>query len=44
MAAPNVLLLAIDSLRADAVFGDRVSTPNIDGFARSGAAFTQCVS
>ena len=44
MATPNVLLLAIDSLRADAVFGDRVATPNIDGFAKSGAAFTQCVS
>ena len=44
MAAPNVLLLAIDSLRADAVFGDRIATPRIDAFAATGAAFTQCVS
>src|SRR5919202_3523242 len=44
MSAPNVLLLAIDSLRADAVFGEQVATPNIDSFARSGGAFTQCVS
>lgn len=44
MARPNVLFLAIDSLRADAIFGDHIDTPNIDGFARRGAAFTQCVS
>ncbi|HYP23034.1 MAG TPA: sulfatase [Actinomycetota bacterium] len=44
MTAPNVLLLAIDSLRADAVFGDRIPTPRIDAFAAKGAAFTQCVS
>lgn len=44
MSAPNVLLLAIDSLRADAVFGDRIATPNIDRYASSGAAFRQCVS
>ena len=44
MSAPNVFLLAIDSLRADAVFGDRVSTPHIDAFAGRGAAFRQCVS
>ncbi|MDQ3951973.1 MAG: sulfatase [Actinomycetota bacterium] len=44
MNAPNVLLLAIDSLRADAVFGNRVPTPRIDAFAAKGAAFTQCVS
>lgn len=44
MSAPNVLLLAIDSLRADAVFGDRIATPNIDRYASSGTAFHQCVS
>lgn len=44
MNRPNVLFLAIDSLRADAVFGDRIHTPNMDGFARRGAAFTGCVS
>ncbi|MEA2434586.1 MAG: hypothetical protein QOG54_2043 [Actinomycetota bacterium] len=44
MSAPNVLLLAIDSLRADAVFGDAVRTPNIDSYAERGAAFLQAVS
>lgn len=44
MPASNVLLLVIDSLRADAVFGNSVPTPVIDGFAERGAAFTQCVS
>lgn len=44
MTAPNVLFLAIDSLRADAVFGDHVSTPNMDRFAAEGTAFRQCVS
>jgi arylsulfatase A-like enzyme len=42
--APNVLLLVIDSLRADAVLGDRVVTANIDGLAASGATFRQCVA
>lgn len=41
---PNVLLLVVDSLRADAVFGDRVPTPNFDALGARGAAFTQCVS
>ncbi len=40
---PNVFFLAIDSLRADAVFGDHIKTPNIDSFARRGAAFSQCI-
>lgn len=44
MSAPNVFLLAIDSLRADAVFGEHVSTPRLDEFVRRGAAFRQCVS
>lgn len=44
MPAPNVLLLVVDSLRADAIFGPSVSTPVIDSFAERGAAFTQCVS
>lgn len=44
MSAPNVFFLAIDSLRADAVFGDRISTPTFDSFAQRGTAFTQCVS
>jgi arylsulfatase A-like enzyme len=41
---PNVFFLAIDSLRADAVFDDHIPTPNIDAFRAKGAAFTQCVS
>lgn len=44
MTAPNVLLLVIDSLRADAVFGDQPATPNLQRFAGQGAAFEQCVS
>jgi arylsulfatase A-like enzyme len=44
VSAPNVLLLAIDSLRADAIFGGHIATPNISRFAQQGAAFTQCVS
>jgi arylsulfatase A-like enzyme len=40
---PNVLLLVIDSLRADAVFGSHVKTPNFDALAARGASFTQCI-
>lgn len=40
---PNVLLLVVDSLRADAVFGDHVSTPTLDAYARAGASFRQCI-
>ncbi|MDQ3954042.1 MAG: sulfatase-like hydrolase/transferase [Actinomycetota bacterium] len=43
MNRPNVFLLAIDSLRADAVFEERVRTPNFDAFVRTGAAFRQCI-
>jgi arylsulfatase A-like enzyme len=43
MSQPNVFFLAIDSLRADAVFGDHIKTPNFDRFAGSGAAFRQCI-
>ncbi|MDQ4107900.1 MAG: sulfatase-like hydrolase/transferase [Actinomycetota bacterium] len=44
MSAPNVLMLVVDSLRADAVLGDRIATPNFDSYAASGANFTQAVS
>ena len=44
MSAPNVLFLAIDSLRADATYGEHIRTPNIDRYAASGTAFHQCVS
>jgi arylsulfatase A-like enzyme len=40
---PNVFFLVVDSLRADAVFGDQVATPNFDSYAAAGAAFTQCI-
>jgi arylsulfatase A-like enzyme len=43
VSKPNVFFLAIDSLRADAVFGDRIPTPNIDAFADKGAAFHQAI-
>jgi arylsulfatase A-like enzyme len=44
VSKPNVFFLAVDSLRADAVFGDHIATPNFDSYAANGAAFTQCVS
>jgi arylsulfatase A-like enzyme len=42
--APNVLIVAVDSLRADAAFGDHVPTPTFDAYAKRGATFRQCVS
>jgi arylsulfatase A-like enzyme len=44
VSKPNVFFLAVDSLRADAIFGDHIATPNFDSYASNGAAFTQCVS
>ena len=41
---PNVFLWVIDSLRADAVFGSEIATPNLDSLADRGVAFTQCIS
>ncbi len=43
MSKPNVLMLVVDSLRADAIFGNHVRTPNIDALATRGASFRQCV-
>jgi arylsulfatase A-like enzyme len=43
MSKPNVLMLVVDSLRADAIFGGHVPTPNIDEKAARGVAFRQCV-
>jgi arylsulfatase A-like enzyme len=42
-ARPNVLLLVIDTLRADHVgaYGGRAQTPNIDDLARQGLRFTR---
>ncbi|MAE67424.1 MAG: sulfatase [Phycisphaeraceae bacterium] len=44
---PNILLIAIDSLRRDhmSCYGyDRQTTPHIDRFAESGTLFEQCFS
>ena len=38
---PNILLVIVDSLRADAVYDDWVRTPNIAALARRGIRFTQ---
>jgi arylsulfatase A-like enzyme len=38
---PNILLVIMDSLRADAVYEDWVRTPNIAALARRGLRFTQ---
>lgn len=43
MTKPNVFLLAIDSLRADAAFGTHIDTLNFDSLASRGAAFHQCI-
>ena len=37
---PNVLLVIVDSLRADAVYEDWVRTPTMDALARQGLRFT----
>jgi arylsulfatase A-like enzyme len=44
LSTPNVFFLAIDSLRADAVFESRIPTPNMDALAARGGAFRQCVA
>ncbi len=44
MSHPNVLMVVIDSLRADVTYNDAVPTPNFDALAQRGARFTQCVS
>jgi arylsulfatase A-like enzyme len=43
LSAPNVLLLIVDSLRADAVFGNETPTPIFDELGRRGAVFSQCI-
>jgi len=37
---PNLLLIVIDSLRADAVYENKIHTPNIDELVRQGVRFT----
>jgi arylsulfatase A-like enzyme len=39
---PNVVVIVVDSLRADHAYGDRARTPNFDALAREGISFTQC--
>lgn len=43
MKPPNVFMLFVDSLRADAIFGDHIATPNFDAHAARGASFRHCV-
>jgi arylsulfatase A-like enzyme len=38
---PNVLVIVVDTLRADHVYGRGVRTPNIDALAREGLRFTR---
>jgi arylsulfatase A-like enzyme len=41
---PNVLLVVVDSLRADVVADDAVPTPTLDELTRDGVTFSQCIS
>ena len=38
---PNVVLIVVDTLRADHVYGSRARTPNMDALARDGLRFTR---
>ena len=38
---PNVVLIVVDTLRADHVYGNRARTPNMDALARDGLRFTR---
>lgn len=44
MTAPNLFMLVVDSLRADAAYESRVPSPNLDALAARGAVFHQCIS
>lgn len=39
---PNVVVIVIDALRADHVFGNLAKTPSMDALAREGVRFTRC--
>lgn len=43
---PNIIILSIDALRADKVFGDnkKSHTPNIDSLMKNGTYFSQAIS
>ncbi|MEA2332863.1 MAG: hypothetical protein QOH58_3001 [Thermoleophilaceae bacterium] len=38
---PNVVVIVVDTLRADHAYGKRARTPNIDALAREGLSFTR---
>ncbi|CAN5494935.1 hypothetical protein BH20ACT23_BH20ACT23_02520 [soil metagenome] len=40
----NVMMLVVDSLRADAVTRTRLATPTLDALGSRGALFTQCIA
>ena len=42
-SSPNVLVLIVDTLRADHVYGDRARTPNMDALIKEGLSFTRAV-
>ncbi len=44
MKTPNVLLLLVDCMRADALGGRGVPTPNLTALAARGASFTQAIA
>jgi len=39
---PNVVVIVVDALRADHVYGNRARTPTMDALAREGISFTRC--
>src|SRR5215203_4867057 len=41
--SPNLVVVIIDTLRADHAFGDRAHTPNIDSLAARGMRFTRFI-
>ncbi|HEX2235597.1 MAG TPA: sulfatase-like hydrolase/transferase [Actinomycetota bacterium] len=43
-ARPNLVMVVVDSLRADVAYDARVPTPLLDSLRARGAAFRQCVS
>jgi arylsulfatase A-like enzyme len=44
VTTPNLLIVVVDSLRADAVNRPRVPTPTLDEMSRTGVRFLQCVA
>ena len=44
MNRPNIMMLVVDSLRADAVSGARIATPTLDALGSRGSVFTQCIA